>query len=67
MKFLCEKGWIVKYQVRPAKAHFLSPLYALNIRAQAALTLNKTDLKVFIQYATEIEIEIHCRHLFDAL
>ena len=31
MKALCEQGWTVKYGVRPAKAHFLSPLYALSI------------------------------------
>jgi len=58
MKALCEQGWIVKYGVRPAKAHFLSPLYVLSIRAQAALSLNKTDLNVFIQVAKEIELEI---------
>ena len=58
MKALCEKGWIIKYGVRPAKAHFLSPLYALSIRAQAALSLNKTDLNAFIQVAPEIELEM---------
>ena len=58
MKALCEQGWIVKYGVRPAKAHFLSPLYALSIRAQTALALNKTDLNTFIQVAPEIELEI---------
>jgi hypothetical protein len=57
MKALCEQGWIVKYGVRPAKAHFLSPLFALSIRAQAALSLNKTDLNLFIQVAKENELE----------
>lgn len=58
MKALCEQGWIVKYGVRPAKAHFLSPLYTLSIRAQAALTLNKTDLNVFIQAAPETQLQM---------
>jgi hypothetical protein len=58
MKILCEQGLIDKYGVRPAKAHFLSPLFALSIRAQAALSLNKTDLNVFIQVAKENELEI---------
>ena len=57
MKALCEQGWIVKYGIRPAKAHFLSPLYALSIRAQVALAINKTDLNVFIQVAKETELE----------
>ena len=58
MKTLCEQGWIVKDGVRPAKAHFLSPLYALGIRAQAALALNKTDLDIFIQVAKDSELEV---------
>ena len=58
MKALCEQGWIIKNGVKPAKAHFLSPLYALSIRAQAALALNKADLNVFIQVAPKIELEI---------
>jgi hypothetical protein len=58
MKALCEQGWIIKYGVRPAKAHFLSPLYALSIRAQAAITLNKIDLNAFIRAAQEVELEI---------
>lgn len=58
MKALCTQHWIVKDDARPAKAHFLSPLYTLSIRAQAALSLNKTDLNVFIQVAKEIELEI---------
>lgn len=58
MKVLYAQGWIVKHGVRPAKAHFLSPLYALSIRAQAALALNKTDLNVFVQIAKETELEI---------
>jgi hypothetical protein len=58
MKALCEQGWIVKYGVRPAKAHFLPRSMHLSIRAQAALTLNKTDMNVFIQVAPEIELEI---------
>lgn len=58
MKTLCEQDWIVKCGVRPAKAHFLSPLYTLSIRAKAALTLNKTDLNFFIQAAEESELEI---------
>jgi DNA-binding Lrp family transcriptional regulator len=57
MKALCEQGWIRKYGVRPAKAHFLSPLYALSVRAQVALCLNKTDLNLFIQVANEIELK----------
>jgi hypothetical protein len=58
MKTLCEQGWIVKRGVRQAKAHFLSPLYMLSIRAQAAISLNKTDLNAFIRVAQEIELEI---------
>ncbi len=58
VKVLFEQGWIVKRGVRPAKAHFLSPLYALSIRAQAAIAINKTDLNVFIQIAPESKLEI---------
>jgi hypothetical protein len=58
MRALCQQGWIIKYGVRLAKAHFLSPLYALSIRAQAALALNKTDLNVFIHIAKEFELEM---------
>ena len=58
MKALCEQGWIIKYGVRPAKAHFLSPLYALSIKAEAALTLSKTNLNEFIQVAKETDLEI---------
>ncbi len=58
MKVLYAQGWIVKYGVRPAKAHFLSPLYALSIRAQAALALNKIDLNLFVQIAKETDLEI---------
>jgi hypothetical protein len=58
MKTLCEQGWIIKYGVRPSKAHFLSPLYTLSIRAQAALSLKKTDLNVFLKVAQETELEI---------
>ncbi|MGD6810882.1 MAG: hypothetical protein ACQCN3_14385 [Candidatus Bathyarchaeia archaeon] len=47
-----------EHGVRPAKVHFLSPLYALSIRAQATFALNKTDLNVFVQIAKEIELEI---------
>lgn len=58
MKALCTQHWIVKDGARPAKAYFLSPLYTLSIRAQAALTLNKTDLNVFIQIAPENDLQI---------
>ncbi len=58
MKALCEQGWIIKYGVRPAKAHFLSPLYTLSIKAEAALTLSKTNLNEFIQVAKETDLEI---------
>jgi hypothetical protein len=58
MKALCEQGWIVKCGVKPAKAHFLSPIYSLSIRAQTALSLNKTDLNIFIKVAKEKELEV---------
>ncbi len=58
MKALHEQGWIVKNGIRPAKAHFLSPLYRLSIRAQAALVLNKTDLNIFLLAASENKLEI---------
>lgn len=58
VKALFEQGWIVKRGVKPTKAHFLSPLYALSIRAQAALALNKADLNIFINVALESKLEI---------
>jgi hypothetical protein len=58
MKVLCEQHWIVKDGVKLAKAHFLSPLYALSIRAQAALTVNGTDLNNFIQIAPENDLQV---------
>jgi hypothetical protein len=56
MKVLYQQHWIEKKGIRPAKAHFPSPLYELSVRAQAALTLNKTDLNVFIQTAQEKQL-----------
>jgi hypothetical protein len=58
MKSLCQQSWIVKYGVKQAKAHFISPLYALSIQAQTALVLNKTDLNVFLQAAEKVELGI---------
>jgi hypothetical protein len=58
MKALWAQGWIMKNGIRPAKAHFLSPLYTLSIRAHVALTLNKTDLNIFIQVAEKNDLEI---------
>jgi len=58
MKALCEQGWIIKYGMRPAKAHFLSLLYALSIKADAALTLSEANLNKFSQIAKEADIEI---------
>jgi DNA polymerase II small subunit/DNA polymerase delta subunit B len=57
MKVLCEQHWLVKDGVRLAKAHFLSPLYTLSIRAQAALAVNGTDLNSFIQVAPENDLQ----------
>lgn len=48
----------MKSGTRPAKAHFLSPLYTLSIRAQVALALNKTDLNLFLLAASENKLEI---------
>jgi hypothetical protein len=58
IKALYDQGWIIKRGTRPAKAHFLSPLYTLSIRAQAAVALDKTDLNIFIQVAPEIGLEL---------
>jgi hypothetical protein len=58
VKALCQQGWLKKEGIRPAKAHFLSPLYKLNIRAQAALALSKKDLNVFLQTAPENNLQI---------
>jgi hypothetical protein len=51
VKALYAQGWIVQCGVRPAKAHFLSPLYTLSIRAKAALAFDKTDINHLIQTA----------------
>ena len=58
MKALYQQGWLERKGIRPAKAHFPSPLYALSIRAQVALALNRTDLNVFIQIAPENDLQI---------
>jgi len=43
----------LKRGVKLVKAHFLSPLCALSISAQAVLAINKTDLNVFIDIAPQ--------------
>ncbi len=58
VKALCQQGWLKREGIRPAKAHFLSPLYKLTIRAQAALTLSKKDLNDFLQTAPENNLQI---------
>lgn len=58
MKALCAQRWIITCGIRPAKAHFLSPLYTLSIRAKVVLALNKTNLNIFIQVANESDLEI---------
>jgi hypothetical protein len=55
---LYAQGWIIKRGTRLAKAHFLSPLYALDIKAQVALALDKIDLNIFVQAAPENRLEI---------
>jgi hypothetical protein len=63
VKALCQQGWLQKEGIRLAKAHFLSPLYTLSIRAQAALVLSKKDLNCFLQTAPESNLQM----LIDAL
>jgi hypothetical protein len=58
VKVLCQQGWLQKEGIRPAKAHFLSPLYKLSIRAQAALILSKKDLNCFLQTAPETNVKM---------
>ncbi len=58
VKALYQQGWLKKDGIRLAKAHFLLPLYALSIRARAALAISKTDLNVFIHIAPESKLEI---------
>ncbi len=58
IKALYAQGWIIKRGTRLAKAHFLSPLYALDIKAQVALALDKIDLNIFVQAAPENRLEI---------
>jgi len=58
VKALCQQGWLQKGGIRPAKAHFLSPLYKLSIRAQAALVLSKKDLDCFLQTAPETNLQM---------
>jgi hypothetical protein len=57
MKALYQQGWLEKKGIRPAKAHFPSPLYILSIRAQAAIAISKKDLDVFIQTAPEQQLQ----------
>ncbi len=58
IKALYSQGWIIKCGTRLTKAHFLSPLYALDVRAQVALALDRIDLSIFIQVAPESRLEI---------
>jgi hypothetical protein len=58
MKALHQQGWLNKNGVRPAKAHFLSPLYMLSIRAHVALVVDKTDMDGFIQTAPEPNLQM---------
>jgi hypothetical protein len=63
MKALYQQHWLEINGVRPAKAHFLSPLYQLSTRAVAALELSKRDLNDFLQTAPEDKLQ----KLIDAL
>jgi hypothetical protein len=58
VKVLYQQGWLKKEGVRPAKAHFLSPLYKLSIRAEAAMLLHKKDLNAFLQTAPETNLQM---------
>jgi hypothetical protein len=58
VKALCQQGWLKKEGIKPAKAHFLSPLYKLSFRAQAALVLSKKDLNCFLLTAPETNLQM---------
>jgi hypothetical protein len=57
MKALYVQGWIVKYGIRPEKAHFLSPLYNLRKRTQAAFALNRQRKKTIIETTLLRQVE----------
>lgn len=57
IKALYQEGWLQKEGTRPAKAHFLSPLYRLSIRARVATVLNKSDLNRYLCTAPETQLK----------
>lgn len=54
---LYQQCWLDSNGVRMAKAHFASPLYELNVRALAALELDKTDLNEFLKTVSKEQIQ----------
>ena len=63
MKVLHRQGWIVQNGIRPARAHFPSPLFELSLKAEAAMALSGWDLNDFLQTTSEDQL----RKLIDAL
>lgn len=63
IKILHQQHWLTINGTKPAKAHFLQPLYQLSVRAEAALELNKKDLNNLLQTASEEQL----RKLIEAL
>ncbi|MCW4009162.1 MAG: hypothetical protein NWF05_00890 [Candidatus Bathyarchaeota archaeon] len=57
IKALHEQYWLKIDRVKPAKAHFLSPVYKLTIRAIAAMELNKKNLNEFLQTAPDEQLQ----------
>jgi hypothetical protein len=63
LKALRQQHWLEINGKKPARAHFLQPLYQLSVRAQAALEISKKDLNDLLQTAPEDQL----RKLIDAL
>lgn len=57
MKTLHKQHWLETEGTRPARAHFLSPLYMLSVRGRAALELSKKDMNRFLQTAPEDQLQ----------
>ena len=57
MKALLAQRWLKINGTKPAKAHFLKPLYQLSVRAEAALELGKKDLDILLQTASKEQLQ----------
>jgi len=57
MKVLHKQNWLLVNGTKPAKAHFLQPLYQISERAETALDLSKSDLNFILEKGSKEQVK----------